>query len=815
MSQTKAQLISDLVQALNFTGTATAPANGLFLSAANTLKLATASTERLKIDGTEVVVNDTGASVDFRVEGDAETHLLFVDASAEKIGIGSDSPNARLVIYRKTTQANNPVLEVRSNHDTTNSIKFSIDGDGEAYFSDRVGIGTTSPHANLHIQGGNTSSTPAEVNIWGGTLGRSKFNLVATETETTTGTFQLTTESTVPSIQQLITVQNDGKVGIGATSPEETLDLGNATQMNLKIGGRGYIGQAYSTAATIIGHSVKAKTTGTTSGGMIVTETNSGGGAPSALRMQSGSIEFHTAASGTQDADFNSNERMRIDSSGRLLIGHTSSIPASSGSVAFSLQVIGTGFATSTINSQRYENGQSGASILLNHSRGSVGNHTILVTNDELGKIRFYGSDGNDFDNYGAEILAEVDASPGNNAMPGRLIFKTTTTGGATPAERVRIDSQGRVKIAGVDATISNHALGTTHTPLYLQTVTDLTSVAQAEGSASTGLFRMFDVTSNNDRYHGIELRNRNNGDIRILNQDRSTSDKGDLVIAMPKSDGVASGLSEKIRISGLFDSVNIAGKGGATLKGPSDSGYNVQKTDVYIATKTEVTGVDTQAGDAVAGLIRFEDTGDSSNRFHGLELRNRNSGDIRILNKDVGVSNKADMVFAVDSGSGVIEVGRFLNSGGLAFGGSTAADHALKDYEEGTFVPGLAFSGGSTGVAYSSRSASFIKIGTMVYCQIQLDLSSKGSSSGNAEFTGLPFTVGNYVSGTGQEGTGFITWWANYDSSNSETVFWINEGNTIAQIYNAKPATNISQQTDSSWSNNTQIRAFLIYRST
>ena len=52
MSQTKAQLISDLVQALNFTGTASAPANGAFLSAANTLALATNSAQRLTIDST-------------------------------------------------------------------------------------------------------------------------------------------------------------------------------------------------------------------------------------------------------------------------------------------------------------------------------------------------------------------------------------------------------------------------------------------------------------------------------------------------------------------------------------------------------------------------------------------------------------------------------------------------------------------------------------------------------------------------------------------------------------------------------------------
>ena len=218
---------------------------------------------------------------------------------------------------------------------------------------------------------------------------------------------------------------------------------------------------------------------------------------------------------------------------------------------------------------------------------------------NELGKIRFYGSDGNDFNNYAAEIRANVDAAPGNNAMPGRLVFLTTTTGSPSPAERMRIDSQGRVKIHGVGATISDHTSVITHTPLYLQTVTDLTAVGTAEGAATTGLFRMFDVSTSTDRYHGIELRNKSNGDIRILNQDRNTSDRGDLVIAMPQA-GNSGGVQEKIRISGLYDSVNIAGKGGATLLGPSDSGYNKQKVDLYMSTKTGVTAIGTQAGDEV-----------------------------------------------------------------------------------------------------------------------------------------------------------------------------------------------------------------------
>jgi hypothetical protein len=39
-----------------------------------------------------VVFNDAGADVDFRVEGDTEANLLFVDASTDRIGIGTASP---------------------------------------------------------------------------------------------------------------------------------------------------------------------------------------------------------------------------------------------------------------------------------------------------------------------------------------------------------------------------------------------------------------------------------------------------------------------------------------------------------------------------------------------------------------------------------------------------------------------------------------------------------------------------------------------------------------------------------------------------
>ena len=51
----------------------------------------------LKTSG-PVVFNDAGADVDFRVEGDTDANLLFVDAGNDRVGIGTSSPTARLTL---------------------------------------------------------------------------------------------------------------------------------------------------------------------------------------------------------------------------------------------------------------------------------------------------------------------------------------------------------------------------------------------------------------------------------------------------------------------------------------------------------------------------------------------------------------------------------------------------------------------------------------------------------------------------------------------------------------------------------------------
>ena len=72
----------------------------------------------------------------------------------------------------------------------------------------------------------------------------------------------------------------------------------------------------------------------------------------------------------------------------------------------------------------------------------SVGGHTIVQNNDVLLSLKGFGSDGTNFEEA-AQIEMQVDGTPGNNVMPGRIVFKTATTDGV--AERLRISSQGYV----------------------------------------------------------------------------------------------------------------------------------------------------------------------------------------------------------------------------------------------------------------------------------------------------------------------------------------------------------------------------------
>ena len=74
---------------------------------ADQVKIETAGTERVHVDGVEVVFNDTGVNTDLRIEGDSDANLFKVDASADAIGVGGvpGTTGMKMEIFRSTTDA--------------------------------------------------------------------------------------------------------------------------------------------------------------------------------------------------------------------------------------------------------------------------------------------------------------------------------------------------------------------------------------------------------------------------------------------------------------------------------------------------------------------------------------------------------------------------------------------------------------------------------------------------------------------------------------------------------------------------------------
>lgn len=77
----------------------------------------------------------------------------------------------------------------------------------------------------------------------------------------------------------------------------------------------------------------------------------------------------------------------------------------------------------------------------------------------------------------------------------------------------------------------------------------------------------------------------------------------------------------------------------------------------------------------------------------------------------------------------------------GIYLGANDPAN-LLTDYEIGTWTPVLNFGGATTGIAYTTQAGTYLKVGTFVLLQCEIVLSSKGTATGSASVSGLPFAV-------------------------------------------------------------------------
>ena len=235
-------------------------------------------------------------------------------------------------------------------------------------------------------------------------------------------------------------IDSSGNVGIGAAPGAFRLDVtgGGARILNqgaastLEIGSGtttsqfAYIDFVTDTTYTDYGLRLVRDNAGANGVSQLVTR---GTGDLRLVTQEAAPIGFHTA----------NQERARIDSSGRLLVGTSTTV---STLVDAGLQVQGTG-ANAYISSGRWGTTTASSALIFNKSRGAaVGTRAIVQADDALGEVIFTGDDGTNFVR-GASILAQVDGTPGSNDMPSRLVFSTTADGAASSTPRFQISSTG------------------------------------------------------------------------------------------------------------------------------------------------------------------------------------------------------------------------------------------------------------------------------------------------------------------------------------------------------------------------------------
>jgi hypothetical protein len=463
---------------------------GLYSPGADQLAISTGGSGRLFVNADGTILAGTGYS---SVDGNWAIQANAGPGALTGIGVNNNGGYGVYLIYDNSARysgagvlrnvANSPLA-----FETSNTERLRITSAG------LVGVGTSSPGNLLHVSG--TSSTPATFERTGttGTFVAFKDSTSLVFIGNTNGVFSIQTPGS--SYSDKLVVTSAGNVGVGTTNPGSALDVAGEIRIypasgdgNLRFGSggveKGRI--AFNSSSNCIIETAGFERLRITSAGNVgigvsapqaildvgttfqavrthipsVTDTfhqyrgTPDGAGYEHARVFSGRdtsvytygsyLAFYTEgkSSGTTDTSV---ERLRIDSSGRLLVG-TSSARANFFNATETCQFQVEGTTTSDAVVIKNVDSTAGPNLILGKTRGSaIGSNTLVGNSDTLGSISFQGTDGTQFVE-GAHIRAVTDGTVGADDLPTRLVFSTTADGASSPTPRMTINSAGDVLI--------------------------------------------------------------------------------------------------------------------------------------------------------------------------------------------------------------------------------------------------------------------------------------------------------------------------------------------------------------------------------
>lgn len=229
----------------------------------------------------------------------------------------------------------------------------------------------------------------------------------------------------------------------------------------------------------------------------------------------------------------------------------------------------------------------------------------------------------------------------------------------------------------------------------------------------------------------------------------------------------------------------------------------NVVKSSVFNTSGTGIVTIDRLN-------LHFSGGGASAVMENGIFFQRTN---FKVYGARLDVSKRADAttgtlpddfegeVFAYDDE-------QVVRWGGVRFPATALLStnaNTLDDYEEGTWTPALKFGGASVSMTYSTQTGRYVKVGGLVTLWWNITLTNKGSSTGSATITGLPFAV---LAAEGQGGA--ITHYSGMSSSAGILAAANTSEEIVLRIVGATTA---AAADNTNFSNSSLLNGFITYQ--